>query len=157
MRAMKRIIATVLLTGGFIVGCEATPAVVPQSDPALKKTSAQYAADAVKHFPFKSSLPASDEQPVRAMPDYSLDFIDLTNLSKHDLLGPEVWINRQYEMTLPSLKAGEIKRLNFRMFYDDRGDHFPLNNDVQKGGVIIRQLEVIVDGKIYQVPVRLGL
>jgi hypothetical protein len=154
---MNRILATGLLLGGLLAGCETTPAVVPQSDPALSKTSAQYAADAVKHFPFKSNLPQSDEQPVRAMPDYSLDFIDFINLTGRDLVAPEVWINRQYVMTISMLKSREIKRLNFRMFYDDQGNHFPLNNNLQKGGVIIRQLEVIDEGKIYEVPVRVGL
>ena len=154
---MKRILATGLLVGGIFAGCESTPAVVPQSDPALSKTSAQYAADAVKHFPFKSNLPVSDEQPLRAMPDYSLDFVDLINLAGRDLVNPEIWINREYVMSLSVLKSREIKRLNFRMFYDDRGDHFPLNNNLQKGGVIIRQLEMIDQGKIYVVPVRVGL
>ena len=141
----------------ILTGCEATPSVVPVSDPALSKTSAQYAADAVKHFPFKSDTPAGQVTPARALVDYSLDFIDLVNLSNHDLVNPEIWMNRQYVMVVPLLKAGEIKRLNFRMFYDDRGDHFPLNNNIEKGGVIIRQLEIIVDGKLYQVPVRQGL
>lgn len=154
---MKRILATGLVLGGFLVGCEATPSVVPQSDPALNRTSAQYAADAVKHFPFKGNLPTSDETPARAMPDYSLDFVDLVNLSHRDFTDAEIWLNREYEMTVPLLKAREIKRLNFRMFYDDKGDHFPLNNDVQKGGVIIRQMEIIMDGKIYEVPVRIAL
>jgi hypothetical protein len=146
-----------LVAGGLVVGCEATPAVVPQSDPALNKTSAQYAADSVKHFPFKGNLPVSDEQPARALPDYSLDFVDMVNLTHRDFNDAEVWLNREYEMTLPTLKAGEIKRLNFRMFYDDKGDHFSLNNNLEKGGMIIHQMEIIMDGKVYEVPVRVGL
>ena len=89
--------------------------------------------------------------------EYSFDFMDLTNLSKQDISQPEIWINRQYVLALQSIKADEVKRLNFRMFFDDKGDHFSFKNDVEKGGAIVRQLEIISDGKIYQVPIRLGL
>lgn len=154
---MNKTFAMGLVAAAILAGCEAKPSVFPSSDPALQLTSAQYAAEAVKHFPFKTNLSASSEQPVRALVEYSFDFMDLTNLSKQDIPQAEVWINRQYVLALPAIKSGEVKRLNFRMFFDDKGDHFPFNNNVEKGGVIIRQLEVVSDGKIYEVPIRLGL
>jgi hypothetical protein len=154
---MNKTLALGLLIGGLLAGCEVKPSVVPTFDTALDRTSAQYAADAVKHFPFKADLPKGQTHPARALVDYSLDFLDFTNLSKQNLTNLEIWINRQYVMSLPLLKSGDIKRLNFRMFYDDQGDHFPLNNNLEKGGVIVRQLEMIEDGKIYEVPVRQGL
>lgn len=143
--------------GLLLVGCETLPSVVPVSDPALSKTSAQYAAEAVKQFPFKTDLPKATEHPTRALVDYTLDYLDFANLSNHDLKNPVIWINRKYVLSLPLLKAHEVKRLNFRMFYNDNGQFFPLNNNIDKGGVIIRQMEMIVDGKLYEVPVRLGL
>jgi hypothetical protein len=150
-------IGLLCMTLAAVVGCEVRPSVVPVSDPVLKRSSAQFAADAAKRHPFKADLPKGEGEVARAIPDYSLDRIDIANLSGRDLGETEIWINRTYVMSLPNLKKGDSKRVNFRMFYDDQGNHFTTKNDIAKGGQIIRQLEMVVDGKLYEVPVRLGL
>ena len=47
-----------VVTLGPLVGCAGRPSLIPNSDPALRKTSAQFASDAAKRHPFNAALPS---------------------------------------------------------------------------------------------------
>jgi hypothetical protein len=141
---------------GSLAGCSGRPSLIPNSDPALRKTSAQFAADAAKRFPFNADLPAGGVAQGRAQVGYGLDTVQVVNLSGEDWDNVELWINRKFVVLVPKIPARSqrAKSLNFQMFFDDRGHYFPLDNSVPDR--MIRQLEMVRGGKLYTIPFRLA-
>ena len=140
----------------FLAGCAGRPSLLPNSDPALRKTSAQFAADAVKRQPFNTGLPAGGEAKGRAQVGYGMDTVQVVNLSSEDWDNVELWINRKYVVFVPKLPAGgeRVKTLNFQMFFDDRGHYFPLDNSSPNR--MVQQLEMVRGGQVYTIPWRLA-
>ena len=138
------------------VGCSGRPSLLPNSDPKLRKTSAQFAADAAKRHPFKSDLPSGGTANGRAQIGYGLDTIQVVNLSAEDWDNVELWINRKFVVFVPKIEAGgqRAKTLNFQMFYDDRGHFFPVDNRTPNR--MVQQLEMVRGGRVYTIPVRLA-
>jgi hypothetical protein len=83
--------------------------------------------------------------------DYTLDEIYIRNLSGTEWTDVELWVNRQYVVFLPVMQPDVAKTINFRMLYNVDGQFFPLDNNK----VRIEQLEMIREGKLYTVPMRL--
>ena len=135
-----------------LAGCAGRPSLLPNSDPAMNKTSAQFAADAAKRGPFNASLPNGGDAKGRAQVGYGLDTVQLVNLSGEDWENVEIWINRQYVVFVPRIaaKSERAKTLNFQMFYDDKGHYFPVDNNSPNR--MIRQLEMVQGGQVYRIP-----
>lgn len=149
MKLTKHALSWVLC--GFLSGCSGQVALLPNSDPNLRKTPAEFSADAAKRFPFRVDLPSSGEAKAGAQVDYTFDEIYVRNLSGTEWKDVELWVNRQYVVFLPVMQPEVSKTLNFRMLYNVDGQHFPLDNN----NVRVERLEMIRDGKLYTVPLRL--
>jgi hypothetical protein len=65
-----------------------------------------------------------------------------------------VWVNQTYVIFLPrlerALEGGRVKVINFRMLYNDSGQHFPIDNRK----TLVEKVEIHMGGKLYNVPVR---
>ena len=160
MRLMRTRIKLVLLLGAvwgaFLLGCEGRTSVFPNSDKNLRKTPAQWAADAAKRHPFNPDLPSGGQAVGRAQVGYMLNKVEVWNGSDADWENVEIWANRQYVAAIPKVEAKgkRVKTIEFEMLYDDQGKHFPTDNkNVQKQ---IRQMEMVKDGKIYSIPLKLA-
>jgi len=148
---LAALIALVALTG-----CSGRPSLIPNSDPALNKTSAQFAADAAKRQPFNTGLPSGGVARGRAQVGYALDTVQVVNLSHEDWDNVEFWINRKFVVFVPRIPAGgeRVKTLNFQMFFDDRGHYFPVDNRTPER--MIQQLEMVRGGQVYTIPLHLA-
>jgi len=139
-----------------LAGCSGRPSLIPNSDPALNKTSAQFAADAAKRQPFNTALPSGGVAKGRAQVGYALDTVQVVNLSNEDWDNVEFWINRKFVVFVPRIPAGgeRVKTLNFQMFFDDRGHYFPVDNRTPER--MIQQLEMVRGGQVYTIPLHLA-
>ena len=134
-----------------LAGCTGQVSMFPNADPALRKTPAQFAADAAKRtYPDMDPLPGTDV--ARVQVGYQVDALDIANLSDQDWNDAEVWLNRRYVVTIPFVqaKSPRVKQLNFRMFYDSDGNSFPTNNNREQ----VEQVDLYVNGQLYSVPFR---
>jgi hypothetical protein len=139
-----------LLLGAFAFGCADKPTIFPPSDPNLRRTSAEFAADAAKRHPYKADAPRGGQAVARAQVDYMADEIDVINLSKEDWENVEVWVNQNYVVFLPTMPAGKLEPISFKMLYDDSGKTFPTKH------VMVDKLELYRGGKMYDCTVKLG-
>ncbi len=139
-----------------LTGCSGRPGVLPHSDPALRKSSAEFSAESARRYPYKADAPRGDDAQARAQVGYSLNRIDIANLSDTEWTDVEVWINGKYVVVLPTLPPGELRSLNFQMIFDDSGHYFPLKNDAKRPETMVNQIEILRDGVMYTVPLRLA-
>ena len=141
-----------VVTLGPIVGCAGRPSLIPNSDPALRKTSAQFASDAAKRHPLNATLPSGGTAKGRAQVGYGRDTLEIANTGTEDWHNVEVWVNRKYVVFIPSIRAGasRVKTINFQMMFDEKGRSFPVDNRTPER--MVRQLEIVRDGMIYSVP-----
>jgi hypothetical protein len=135
-----------------LAGCAGRPSLIPNPDKNLRRTSSQFAADAAKRHPFKSSAPRGGEAVGRAQVGYTLNQIDLVNLSHDTWSDVEVWVNQNYVVFIPTIPPNQLKTINFQMLFDDQGNSFPTDNKK----VLVNKVEILRDGKMYDVPVKLG-
>lgn len=150
---MKR--CTLFAVAGLIlltVGCAGRPSLFPNSEPGLRKTSAQFAADAAKRFPYKSNLPRGGELAARAEVDYMLDELVVANLSQEDWENVELWVDQKFVVFVPKITHGKEVSLPFQMIYDDAGNYIPTHNLKEK----LTKLEANMNGKMCDIPVRLA-
>jgi len=160
MRLMRTRVKLVLLLGavwgGLVAGCEGRTSVLPNSDKNMRKTPAQWAADAAKRHPFNADLPSGGEAVGRAQVGYVLNKVEVWNGSDQDWDNVEIWANRSYVCFVPRIEAKgkRVKTIEFEMLYDATGKHFPTDN--KTAHLQIRQLEMVKDGKIYSIPLRLA-
>lgn len=136
-----------LLTLGTL-GCAGRPELLPNSDKTLRKTSAEFAADAAKRFPFKSDAPKGGDAPGRAQVGYTLNKVEIVNTSPEPWNDVEVWINESYVVFVPQMQPGKLKSLPFQMIYNDAGRSFPLDNSK----VLVDKVDLYMNGKMYTVP-----
>jgi hypothetical protein len=141
--------ASLLLSG--LAGCAGRTEWLDNDDPALRKKPAEFAATAASLQPFKADLPPGGEAAARAQVDYGWDVLQVVNLSGVEWTDVQVWVNREYVVLLPKMEPNVLKRINFRMIYNGTGQNFPTNNMKTQ----INQLEIVRDGKLYSVPLRL--
>ena len=150
-RTAARLAAAACLVGA-LSGCAGRPSLIPNSDPSLRKTSAQFASDAAKRHPFNASLPSGGNAQGRAQVGYGLDTVEIVNLSGEDWQNVELWANRNYVVFIPRVRAGSgrVTTINFQMMYDANGKSFPTNNSRPEN--MVRQLEMVRDGTLYTIP-----
>ena len=136
----------------MVAGCAGRPSLIPNSDPALRKTSAQFASDAAKRHPFNAGLTAGGTAKGRAQVGYGRDTIEIVNVGTEDWQNVELWANRKYVVFVPKIRAGagRVTTINFQMMFDEKGRYFPLDNSTPQN--MVRQIEVVRDGTIYNVP-----
>ncbi|HWE03457.1 MAG TPA: hypothetical protein VG326_13715 [Tepidisphaeraceae bacterium] len=141
---------TVLMT----IGCAGRPSLLPNSDPSLRRTSAQFAADAAKRHPFKSNAPSGGEAKVSAQYNLTFATVELLNYGNEDLDDVEVWVNRNWCCWIPKLEKGKVrvKTLPFQMLYDDSGNYFWTDN----GKTPITTIDLFYGGKMFTVPFKMA-
>jgi hypothetical protein len=142
----------VIIAVWLSLGCAGRPSMFPNRDEALRKTSAEFAADAAKRFPYPADAPRAGEATARAEVAYGQDKIDIVNLADADWADVAVWVNQGYVVGIPKMLRGDLKTLPFKMFFNADGASFPTDNSKIK----VTKVEVLVDGKMYDVPVRLA-
>jgi hypothetical protein len=147
--------AAALMAGGALVGCSGRASILPNPDPALRKTSTQFAADAAKCFPYPADAPRGGDAGARAEVDYDLRAVHLSNLSGQEWHDAQVWVDGKYVVLLkrvpPSTGAKPtFENLNFQLLFDDAGNHYPTF------GSHIKKIEIFRDGKLYDVPIHLA-
>jgi hypothetical protein len=135
-----------------LAGCAGRPSLIPNSDPALRKTSAQFASDAARRHPFNAGLPSGGTARGRAQVGYGRDTVEIVNLGTEEWQNVELWANRKYVVFIPRIRAGadRVTTINFQMMFDANGHYFPLDNSTPER--MVRQLEIVRDGSIYSVP-----
>lgn len=145
-------IATIaIIVCGF--GCAGRPALIPNHDPELRRTSSQFAAEAVKLHPYRQDAPRGGEALGRSMIDYTFKTVEVFNYSDEDWNDVQLWINKNYVVGLPKIAKGKDRTtlLNFQMFFDDSGNYFVTDYGKKR----VDTLEMLRDGKMYTI--RLGL
>ena len=154
--SLKRWIACVAGTVGICLlsGCEGRPSLIPNSDPALQKTSTQFAADAVKRFPYPGRLMRAGDAQGRAQVDLMMATLQILNYDDRDWNNIDVWVNHSYVCHVPKIPKGKqkVETLNFQMLYNAQGDYFWTDG----GKHPMREVEMVRDGKIYQIPLVLA-
>ncbi|HEY0009794.1 MAG TPA: hypothetical protein VGB55_13785, partial [Tepidisphaeraceae bacterium] len=130
--------------------------IFPNRDPALRKTSAEFAADAAKRHPYQANAPRGGQAKAGAEVGYVFDRLDVINLSDVEWTDVELWINQNYVIFLPRMEAKTIKTVPFQALYDASGNSFPLGNGklLNRQPVVVDRVELYRDGKLYDVPVR---
>jgi hypothetical protein len=142
----------VVISCCVIGGCADKPTILPNGDKNLRKTNAQFAADAAKRHPYKSDAPRGGEAAARAEVDYTTHELSIVNLSKETWNNVEVWVNQNYVVFLPSMPPNDLKKISFGMMFDDKGTSLPAGNLK----TLINKVEILRDGKMYDVKVKLG-
>ena len=144
-----------LLCGGLVLatlcGCAGRPTILPPSDKALRKTSAEFAADAAKRHPYRADAPRGGQAVARAEVHYGLlNQIDLVNLSNEPWDDVEVWVNQNYVVHVDHMEPNKLETINFQMLFDDQGKSFPTH------GQMVNKLELYRSGKMYDVTLKLS-
>jgi len=147
---MKKSLTIALLGGlGLAAGCAGRPSLVPNSDPNLRRTSAQFAADAARRHPYKADAPRGGAAMGRAEYNLLMGTLQVLNYSDEDWDNVEIWVNRKYVCWLPKIEKGKqrVKTINFQMLYDDAGNYFWTNG----GKTPVEQVELYKNGKMYSI------
>ena len=151
---MKAYMASVC--GGFVAltallalnGCmsDGRPTLIPNADPALRKTSAEFAADAAKRA-YPMDAPHASDTIARAQYNVMEKQFEVANLTNTDWQNVEVWLNQKYVVNVPQFDHNTGKTLDFGLFYDSDGHHF----DTNFGNNPVRSLQIYQNGKMYDV------
>lgn len=139
---------------GVLAGCAGRPALFPNSDKNLNRTSAEFAADAAKRHPFKANAPHAGDADGRAEYDLMFGTVQVLNTSNEDWKDVEIWVNHDYVCWLPIIEKGDarVKTINFQMLYDGSGHYFWTDG----GKNPLKTVEVYRNGKIYNLPTKLS-
>gem|GEM_PF-1871416 len=130
------------------VGCAGRAELIPNKNPALRKTAAEFAADAAKRFPYKSGAPRGGNAQARAQVGYTLNVVEIVNLSGNDLADVEIWINSTHVVYVPLLKPNQLQKIPFQAIYDDNGKSFPTDNSK----TLVNKVEIYTGEKMWDVP-----
>jgi hypothetical protein len=134
-------------------GCAGRVSLLPNTDKTLRRTPAQFASEAAKRT-YQADMPDGGNAEARAEVAYAGNYIQILNLSEEDWTDVELWVNKKYVVHLPRITAGNkrVTSITFMMLYDDKGNPFPSDNRKQ----FIDSLEVVRDGKKYNIPMRMA-
>jgi hypothetical protein len=146
--------AIFVMAFGTFAGCAGRASLLPNSDPALRKTSTAFAVDAASRFPYKADAPSGGAAIARAEIGYMLKRIDLVNNSADTWTNVEVWLNEKYVVFIPTMKPHDLKELPFQMFFDNQGNYFPRENSTPSEA-LVKEIELYMGGKLYTVPLQL--
>ena len=144
----------VIVLSAAMVGCARRPSIIPNNDPALRKTSEWFAQDAAKRQPFPTTAPFAGALNARAEVDVMLDKLQIANFSDEELTNVDVWVNHAYVVHVPKIEANVqgkpgTRTLDFQMMFNDKGQSFPTDNDTYP----VNTVEIISNGKMYSVRV----
>jgi hypothetical protein len=142
----------VLVACGIMFGCAGRPSILPNPDPQLRKSAAQFAADAAKRHPYNADAPRGGDAPARAQVGYMLDRLEVVNLSNEQWNDVEVWVNQKYVVHIDKMEPNKLKQFNFQMLFDENGNYFPRDNSKTR----VSKVEIFRDGKMYNVPLQLA-
>jgi hypothetical protein len=144
-----QLLSCIALLGGLTLGCAGRPTLLPPTDPNLRKTMTEFSADAAKRHPYKADAPRGGDALARASVEYTFKSIQILNYSDTDWQDVEIWVNQNYVVSVPSIPHGKdgSKLIEFAMLFDDNGNYFKTEN----GKVLVNQLEVFRDGKMYTI------
>jgi hypothetical protein len=152
MSIVRGCAASVVVLGlGIICGCADRPTIFDNPDPNLRLSSSELRGDALARFPYKEDVPKARESAARAQVAYQLNRVDVVNYSQADWEDVEVWVNRKYVCHVPKMQRGQLKEIHFPMLFDEKGNSFPMNSN--KGQMLVRSVEILRDGKLYQLTV----
>lgn len=151
---MMRLFAWVMMmaVAAVLVGCSGRPTALPHPDPALRKSSAEFAADAAKRFPYPADAEQGGTAVGRAQVGYTLNVLEIVNLSSEPWTDVDVWVNRSYVVHVPKMEPNRLVRLPFQMIFNDKGQYFPLKNNK----MLINRVELVQGGKVYEMPFQLA-
>lgn len=149
---MQKTLAAMGLLMLIGAGCTDSPTIIPSSDRDLQRSNAQFAADAAKR-----TYPTTAADGGKALAQADVDYgwtnrIQMINLSDEDWIDADLWVNQTYVVHLPKWYKKQMKTITFSMLFDRDGNTFPTNNTK----VRVEKLEVVRDGKIYSVPLKLA-
>ncbi len=138
----------------IVAGCEKRPSLIPNNDPALRQTSAWFAADAKKRQPFPTTAPFAGAFNARAEVDVMSNTVQIVNFSDEGLTGIDVWLNQAYVVHVPKIEAmaqGKpgTRTLDFQMMFNDKGESFPTDNDTYP----VKTVDILSNGKMYSIKV----
>lgn len=141
-------------TIALITGCAGRAEIFPNSEKSLRRTAAEFAADAAKRFPYKADAPRGGEAIARAQVGYSVNKLEIENLGDSDWDDVEVWVNKSYVVWFPKLKArpGKITAIPFQAMFNQDGHSFPTDNRK----TLVNLVEVYHDGTMYEVKTQLA-
>lgn len=149
---MHHRVVLLILVAGVVAGCQGRAEIFPNSDKNLRKTAAEFAADAAKRHPYKSDAPRGGEAIARAQYGNWMNVLEITNLSADDWTDVEVWVNKSYVVYLPQMQRGVLKRIPFQALYNDAGAHFPTSTKKDH----VKTVELYRDGQMWDVKVQLA-
>ena len=143
-------VTVLLLTGAF--GCSDQPSLIPNSDANLRKTKTEFAQDASQRH-YQADAPRGGKANGRAIFDYQDNTLQVANFAPEDWTNVELWVNGKWVVYLPKVEgnAETAKTINFEMLYDERGRQFP--NDNVNAESLVRKVEVLRDGKLYELAI----
>ena len=141
-------------SAALLGGCAGRAEIFPNSEPALRHTAAEFAADAAKRFPYKADAPRGGVADARAQVGYTVNKLEIENLGEDDWDDVEVWVNKSYVVYLPKMKAhpGKVTAIPFQAIYNEDGHSFPTDNRK----TLINTVEVYHDGKMYDIKTQLA-
>jgi hypothetical protein len=130
--------------------------ILPNADPALRKPVAEFRADGASRHPFKAAAPAAGRANGASRVDYTFDTLEVANFSPEDWKDVEVWVNRTHVVHVPRIEkdAGSATTINFYMLANADGKSFPADNSNPKA--LVRRVEILREGNLYEVPVSLA-
>ena len=134
-----------------VCGCTDRPTIFDNPDPNLRLSSSELRGDALARFPYKEEAPKAHEIKARAQVAYQLNRMEVVNFSEADWDDVEVWVNHKYVCHVPKMQRGQLKEIHFPMLFDEKGNSFPMNSN--KGEMLVRSVEILRDGKMYQLTV----
>jgi hypothetical protein len=154
MHTITRLAFSGVIACGLLAGCEGRPSLFPNSDPALHKTSTQFAADAARRFPYPAGAPRGGTAQGRAEIDVMLTRLQILNYSDQDWKNIDIWVNQSYVCHVPNIPAGKqkVETVEFEMLYNAKGDFFSTNG----GKNPINLVEIYRDGKLSQIPISMA-
>jgi hypothetical protein len=139
----------------MICGCTSRPSFVrsANADPALRKSNAEFAADA-GHRQYEANAPRAGAANGGAEIDYGFHYLSLVNSSSQDWINVEIWVNQKYVIMIPKISANAARAeiVSFDMIYDSHGASFP--TDSQK--TPITSVEMYGDGKMFTLMTQLA-
>ncbi len=134
------------------IGCSERAVLIPNFDPSIDKKLSTLRSESAACFPYNAAADRGAELPMRAELGYTFNQITLVQFSGQTWDNVQLWINGTYVIHLDRLESRDLKRLSFKLFMDESGMHFPLNNEA----VRVEKLEIKKDGVFHPVHAQIG-
>lgn len=133
-------------------GCAQKPSLIPNQDPALRRTKAEFRADAATRV-YPANAPRGRNLESRSQIGYMAKRVDVANLSQTDWQNVEVWVNQRYVVFLPRIERGTLRSIPFTALFDNQGNHIPTDSRT----FVVETVEVLIDGQLYDIKVTVAL